>query len=160
MTGDPKVLAGLQQAFNASENVHTQRAIASAWEHETDGWSVVMPTVEQRIRAWTPTTAGPSLEQRVAELTKSVMWLHELFSPNGKIRQELNGIAERIDALEQHPEPTEPDLDPVRVEAAAKAAYECNNWHPSLDQRSEKARANIVMFAHDAIWSYLKDGGA
>ena len=132
MTGDPRVLAPLQQAFNATDNAHVRQAIIYAWEFETDTRSTVYPRTDERIRAWTPPTAEPSLDDlafglsiKFAELSVE---LDELKSSLERLKNQQTldckhtGIAltdldrrlmvQENKKPEQHPEPTAPD-DPV-----------------------------------------------
>lgn len=125
MTGDPKVLGPLQQAFLATDKSRIMDFIGYAWERETGDVNTIYPSIDHRIRAWTPPDAEPSLEQRVEALSVRL---------TGYIAEVDFALSERIAALElfkadaledlaslnirmsivneRHPEPTAPD-DPV-----------------------------------------------
>lgn len=192
MTGDPKVLGPLQQAFNTSDVYHVRRYIGMAWEKETDTQHIVLPPLDERIRAWTPPPAEPSLDDLAFGLSIKF----------AELSVEMDEMKKRLDALEQHPEPTAPadpvcardgcwhkskwhcddgscgvrgcdceqfivkptttapaDLDPVRVEAAAKAALE-SRVNLKWSEVSEMTRKTYMWDAEIAITAYLKDGGA
>lgn len=130
MTNDPKVLAGLQQAFNASDDPRIHRLIGNAWELETASCSTIHPALGERIRAWTPPASDPSLEQRVAELEDALQRLKDQQTLDCKhTGQALGDIDNRIKGLYSetnekftdvdrkfialtHPEPPAP-VDPV-----------------------------------------------
>lgn len=134
MIGDPKVLAGLQQAYLASDTRNVMLRIQNAWDYEATG-SLVPGNSDAAIRAWTPPPAEPSLEQRVDELHEMLMTLTTSTARNlEELRAGINTEVsnrinhehlcrgryditnERINSLEQHPAPQPaPDLDPVRV---------------------------------------------
>ena len=180
MSGDPRVLAPLQQAYLAAKHEKVIQRLQFVWDFETRGKIVNSDAdADSEIRAWTAPPAEPSLEQRVATIERSIKTMND--SVQSLDREHLQ-LDERIAALEQHPEPTAPDdpcgencdgscqkcedrmferiyggddapapqpapdLDPVRVEAAAKASWE--------------ARMSMIEAAGVVIRAYLKDGGA
>ena len=218
MTGDPKVLAPLQQAYlkltSHPKDIGDMALLQLQWE---DHYGVIayrpFADVDAEIRAWTPPPAEPSLEQRMAELE----------AKHGSLKAKLDkwvpasvtiteNHEERISALEQHPEPTAPDdpvcvncnpcgncghrrgihgttdllcrepdyanstsckcpgyvpapqpapdLDPVRVEAAAKAAWEDGGRMTSWDEASADIHELWIRDAGLMITTYLKGGGA
>lgn len=183
MTGDPKVLAGLQQAFNATDDPRIHRLIGNAWEFETASCSTIYPALGDRIRAWTP-PAEPSLDDLAFGLSIKF----------AALSVEMDEMKKRLDALEQHPEPPAPDdpvcaregcghpksvhalnsrvchvsdctcheflpapaadLDPVRVEAAAKA-IRGDGWGRSWDELNQGHRDSYIRDANKAIRAYL-----
>ncbi len=159
MSGDPRVLAPLQHAFNAADNAHVRQAIIYAWEFETDTRSTVQPRIDKRIRAWTPPPAEPSLEQRVAALEELKNRIDAmLFEESEPECTKCGGTGHTRENCKPAPQPA-PDLDPVRVEAAAKAALESRvslKW----SEVSEMTRKTYMWDAEIAIRAYLKDGGA
>lgn len=71
MTGDPRVLAGIQQAYLATDDDLMLSYLGYAWSRETKTLNSLRP-VDPVIRAWTPPAAEPSLEQRVEDLTNRI----------------------------------------------------------------------------------------
>lgn len=136
MSGDPRVLAPLQQAYLAANDGSNARTyIRYTWRAETNQHGLPWHQVDADIRGWTPPPAEPSLEQRVDELHEMLMTLTTSTARNlEELRAGINTEVsnrinhehlcrgryditnERINSLEQHPAPQPaPDLDPVRV---------------------------------------------
>lgn len=153
MSGDPKVLAGLQQAYLASDAAMfaSRRAmIRYAWRAETGTSIHDAHSTDAAIRSWTPPPAEPSLDDFAFGLSIKF----------AELSVELDALKKRLDALEQHPEPTAPDLDPVRVEAAAKAAYVAVYPGAAWGDLWPVAKKARIETANRIIRAYLKDGGA
>ena len=103
MSGDPKVLAPLQQAFKETDDGRVQQQIVYAWCHETGNYNIYS-LIETDIRDWTPPPAEPSLEQRVAELEakaeRHLAYLRDCIdSTDDQLKQRVDELHEMLMAL-------------------------------------------------------------
>ena len=120
MSGDPRVLAPLQQAYLAAKHEKVIQRLQFVWDFETRGKIVNSDAdADSEIRAWTPPPAEPSIDDlafglsiKFAEVTLELEGLKKQHAELiDNITAGFARVERRIRAI-THPEPTAPD-DPV-----------------------------------------------